>query len=240
MGVPLKSVHDPQRAVREQWCAQLPEAQRRLFDSLVNELEASYNMLSISLDEAFAQRSRGRLVRAREGAAVAAELFDRLSLGLLAALGAVGEQSQQAGRLPDVTPLNPEFFRCDWAQRAAAWNHLVHLVLRGARSRFQHKLRVLDGTVENLAGEFREAAQEISEGASVRPAIHWQSLDSMHYDVNTCLRETIVLLKSFLHLLPADHLDAFARCLAGRKRDSLPAGSQLAEPTRRKVSRAWT
>lgn len=205
-----------------QWYAKLPAPQERLYDSIVTDLESSYAMLSVALDEAFACRSRGRLPRAREGAAVAASLFDRLSSSLLAALGAVADQSRHSKPVPDVKPLNPDFFRREWARRAAAWNSLLHHVVVGNRSRFLNKVEALDGTVGTLAGEFRETAGEISAGFSVRPGDDWDSLDSLHYDVNTCLRETIVLLKSFLRELPEAELETFARRWAGRRPDLHP------------------
>jgi len=37
----------------------------------------------------------------------------------------------------------------------------------------------------------------------------WQAVDAAHYDLNTCLRESIVLLKSFLMALPDDELEPF-------------------------------
>ncbi|MGH9689357.1 MAG: hypothetical protein ACRD5K_20015, partial [Candidatus Acidiferrales bacterium] len=38
-------------------------------------------------------------------------------------------------------------------------------------------------------------------------------LDDLHYDFNTCLRETEVVLKSFLRALPAEQLSGLARDL---------------------------
>jgi len=37
----------------------------------------------------------------------------------------------------------------------------------------------------------------------------WDEVDTGHYDLNTCLREAIILLKSFLIALPEDQLGAF-------------------------------
>jgi hypothetical protein len=38
-------------------------------------------------------------------------------------------------------------------------------------------------------------------------------VDADHYDINTCLREAIVLLKSFLLVLPADQLETFQQTI---------------------------
>jgi hypothetical protein len=44
----------------------------------------------------------------------------------------------------------------------------------------------------------------------VQPSDCWKMLDCLHYDFNTCLRETEVVLKSFLRALPSEQLPAFA------------------------------
>ena len=39
----------------------------------------------------------------------------------------------------------------------------------------------------------------------------WKIVDAAHYDLNTCLRETIIMLKSFLHVLPDEELPSFQK-----------------------------
>jgi hypothetical protein len=106
--------------------------------------------------------------------------------------------------------MNADFFRGDTAQSAASWNGILHHVLFSARSRFFHKLRILSHTLALLEAEFEDAASEISKGLSVQPGDCWQRLDNIHYDFNTCLRESEVVLKSFLRILPDEQLSAVA------------------------------
>jgi hypothetical protein len=47
-------------------------------------------------------------------------------------------------------------------------------------------------------------------------------LDCLHYDFNTCLCESEIILKSFLRALPAEQLAAFVLDL-----DSLPAEARV-------------
>jgi len=202
--------------VREQWSARLPEQKKRLFDSVVETLEVSYMMGSVALDQALALRGQGALIHAREETAMAGELIERLAERLLAALGALAEHGRHLGPLPDVLPLNADFFRGELARHIAEWNSLMHHVLLSTRSRFFHKVRSLDDAVEGLAHEFRLTADEIAEGTSVHPESHWASLDALHFDLNTCLRETIVVLKSFLCRLPAEQVEEFERQLAAQ------------------------
>ena len=201
------------RSVREDWWAWLPAEKNQLFDATVVELETYYTVLSITLDEGLSLRSQGRLLRAREQASVCAELFRRLAMRLLTALRALEAHGRHFGTLPSIAPLNPEFFRGETAQRIARKNQLMSRVLFSMRSRFFHKLRNLAEAIEELEEEFRDASDEIAAGSSVHPVADWQALDIRHYDLNTCLRETTVLLKSFLCALPNEQVQLFAQKL---------------------------
>jgi hypothetical protein len=119
-------------------------------------------------------------------------------------------RAQRISHLPAVEPLKMEFFRGSTAQTAASWNGIVHHVLFGDRSRFFHKLRILADTMRRLDGEFGNAASEICAGLSITASGSLGELDSLHYDFSTCLRETEVVLKSFLRALPDDDLAAFS------------------------------
>lgn len=207
------------RSVRKDWQAWLPAEKDRLFYATLVELETSYTMLSIALDEAFSLRDQGTLIHARDQVGVSADLFHRLAMSLLTALRALEEHGRHFGTLPSVGSLNPDFFRGDTAQRIARKNSLMSKVLFPIRAKFFHKLRDLGEAIEELDGEFRSASDEIATGASVYPAAHWQALEILHYDLNTCLRETTVLLKSFLCALPNEEVQPF--------RQKLQASSQL-------------
>jgi hypothetical protein len=166
-------------------------------------------MMSVSLDEAIARRARGELVCANQQVSITSDLMRRLMFTLMDACKVLADRGKRVSNLPIVQPLNTGFFRGDTAQSAASWNSLLHNVLLGDRSRFFRKLRILSSTVEQLGREFEQTAEDISCGTCVEPAACWKKLDSQHYDLNTCLRESEVILKSFLHALPADQLSAF-------------------------------
>jgi len=80
---------------------------------------------------------------------------------------------------------------------------------------FLHKLGTLLEMVENLGKEYCASAEELGTGLSVDPFLLWNTIDAAHYDLNTCLRETIVLLKSFLRALPDDQLGNFQKSVMG-------------------------
>lgn len=198
------------RSVSDDWITALPRDKSQTFDLLVAGWESVYAMMSVSLDDALSLKARGELVCAREQVAVTAELFERVSSLLISSCNVVERHSRHLLNFPTVEPLNTDFFRGNIGQNAASWNLILHRILFGDRSRFHHKVRILSETLRRLDVEFGRAAIAIAKGISVHPAERWKSLDCIHYDLNTCLRENEILLKSFLRALPAQNLGAFA------------------------------
>jgi hypothetical protein len=167
-------------------------------------------MMSIALDDAFALRACGRLICARQQVCVSADLLRRFSTMLVAFCEVVAQRGRRIDKVPAVEPLRPEFFRGETGQSAASWNNILHHVLFVGRSRFLHKVRLLANTIEQIERQFAATADEISRGISTHPGNSWKALDCLHYDFNTCLRETEIVLKSFLRALPAEQLEVFA------------------------------
>jgi hypothetical protein len=197
-------------AVSDDWFTALPREKQEVFDTVVHRWESTYAMMSVALDEALSLRARGELVCARQQVAVVSDFLARLASSLISYCETLEVRGQRVPDLPVVEPLNTEFFRGDTAQSAASWNGILHHVLFSERSRFFHKVRILSETLEQLEREFLEAAGDISKGLSVQPSDCWKTLDYLHYDFNTCLRESEILLKSFLRALPEEQLPVLA------------------------------
>jgi hypothetical protein len=196
----------PLRSVREDWLAWMPAEKDKLFEETNEQLETLYGMLSVTLDEALALCAQGILGHAREQAGVSADLFDLLAIRLVSVLSAIEGHGHHFGTLPNVAPLKSAFFRGESAQTGARKSSLLFKVLLHSRSKFFHKLHAMVSIVAALQEEFRQAAEDVVLGASVRPDVCWSALEVLHYDLNTCLRETIVVLKSFLLALPKEEL----------------------------------
>jgi hypothetical protein len=111
--------------------------------------------------------------------------------------------------MPNAAPLDPANFQGQRGQRSARVSGLLNRVLFTHRLQFLHKVNTLGEMVEDLGKDFRQAADELTAGVSVDPKEMWDEVDTSHYDLNTCLREAIILLKSFLIALPEDQLGAF-------------------------------
>jgi hypothetical protein len=210
-------------AVTDDWMARLPGEKNDLYESVVRRWEAGYAMLSVALNEAFALRARSELVRARQQLGISSDLMDLLAAPLVYALESMEKHAARCGIHPPVVPLSPSFFRGTTGHRVASRHALLHNVLPGERFRFNLKLRALSRGIRELAVEFCDAAMSLLDGTSTNPSACWTELDSLHYDMNTCLRETVVVLKSFLCMLPSKELQAVRECLT-RPAPPLPRG----------------
>jgi hypothetical protein len=217
--------------VSDDWTASLPREKAQLFEVVVRGWESSYAMLSVALDESLSLRARGELVCSRQQISITADLLRRLVSSLTSCCLAADIRARKIESLPAVEPLRTEFFRGSTAQTAASWNGIVHHVLFGDRSRFFHKVRILSDTLDRLDREFDDAASGICAGLSAESSRCLEALECLHYDFSTCLRETEVVLKSFLRALPDDQLAAFSADLEA------PAAPRRQRPSH-KLSRA--
>jgi hypothetical protein len=89
---------------------------------------------------------------------------------------------------------------------------LAKVVFRG-RTRFFHKLHALKEIIEELQKETRLIVEDVADGAPVFPNRVWKELEVLGYDLNTCMGETTVVLKSFFCALPAEELEEFRQKL---------------------------
>lgn len=211
----------PSETVPSDWRRHLSTERQNWFDARTRNWERDYAMLSITLDSALTERSRGELVHARQQVGCASDLAQRLSGSLLPTLSALA-RSRQWRREPAVEPLQPGDFRGESAQEAAAWNALLHWPLLFQNWRFALKLRALRRAVQDVTAEFCAVAGEIAEGACVEPTIAWRALEALHDDLNTALREAFVVLKSFLCAISAEGYRFFLAAVGEIKVNAFP------------------
>lgn len=196
-------------SVTEDWHAWLPEEKSKVFSFYVQQLESSYTMFSITLNEAIELRQAGRLAKCLQIMGVTPALCTRLTDPLCALLRALGEHANHYGTVPNAAPLDPANFNSPRGQRSARMSSLLSHVLLTHRSQFLHKVSTLEEMVDDLGRSYSVCSEDISAGVSTEPALLWQAADQDHFDMNTCLREAIILFKSFLLALPDDQIPAF-------------------------------
>jgi len=219
----------PRNTVQEDWLARLPEERRAIFEAISREWESAYAMLSVTLNDAMAERAGGRLVQARRQSTMAAQLAARLVESVTAPLDALRRRGRAGGSLPVVEALRPSHFRSEQAQQAAAWSYLASRLPLGRRMRFVLKLAALRRMLERAGAEFSEVARELGEGGSVNPEASWRALELLHDDLNTAMREAIVVLKSYLGAACANGFAAFCDQLS-QPRQRIEAGLSGASP----------
>jgi hypothetical protein len=205
-------------SVEHDWRAWLPAEQELVFRNNVKALESNYIMFSISLNEALELRQDRRLGKSLEAVHVSSELCLLLTAPLGGLLRALNEHAKHYGTIPNAAPLNPANFQGHKSQKSARMSSLLSHVLLSHRLQFLSKVSTLGEMVEDLGADYCHSAADLFDGTSVNPRRTWAAVDADHYDINTCLREAIVLLKSFLLVLPADQLDAFQQSILDQAR----------------------
>jgi hypothetical protein len=205
-------------SVKDDWRAWLPEVKDCVFRAYAQQLEASYLMLSVSLNEAIELRQAGNLAKSSQVVYVTADLCPRLTDSLAAVLRALGDHAKHYGTMPNTAPLDPANFQGSRGQRSARMSSLLNRVLLTQRSQFLHKIGALHEMVVDISQDFFQSADELASGTSVDPISDWRAMDIAHYDLNTCLREAIVLLKSFLRVLPDNELTPFQEIVSRQMR----------------------
>jgi len=203
-------------SVSQDWRKPLSSEKSRAYLECLRTLETMYAMFSVNLDEAFGMRRRGRTATAHEVLNVAPALCRRLAQPLSSLLRAMLDHAKHFGTTPNILPLDPENFQHARSQRAARLSDWFSKILLTRKSQFLHKMSTLYDLVDELNLCFDETIEGLCEEQSTEPERDWELLDSVHYDLNTCLRQTVVLFKSFLHALPEAQLCDFEANLATR------------------------
>lgn len=212
----MRAKHAGQRSrtVHEDWVAWIPNEMGQLFDAARSELESSNFILNITLDEALSLCKGGQFDSAQERAIVFAGLFDRLAVRVSHVIRAIKDHGAHFGTIPNVAPLSPANFRGVTAQKISLTNSVLAKVVFRERTRFFHKLYSLEEMVDKLQKEASAIIASMSEGDSQFPDQAWQQLEVLGYDLNTCMGETTVILKSFFCALPPEELETFRQKLA--------------------------
>lgn len=203
-------------SVQEDWSAWLPPAKAEIFESCVHQLELFYGMFSVSLNEALELRRTGKSGHSCRVIFVIPGLCARLAVPLERVLHTLGEHAKHFGIVPNIAPLDASNFRGAREQHTARMSDLLSHVLLTQRSQFLHKIDTLADMVLSIREEFYEVASDLGSGASEAPSEDWRTVDDAHYDLNTCLREAIVVLKSFLVVLPNDQLSVFQKSITAQ------------------------
>ena len=196
-------------SVQADWRKWLPQEKAQVFLDLVQHLENVYSMFSVSLNEAIELRREGSLFKSISAIGISSELCPLFTAPLAGLLRALSQHARHYGTTPNAAPLDPANFRGLRSQRSARMSGLLNRVLLSHRLQFLHKVSTLTEIVEDVGVDFRQAADGLAAGLYIDPRPLWNEADAGHYDLNTCLRESIVLLKSFLIALPDGQLEAF-------------------------------
>jgi hypothetical protein len=223
-------------SVIQDWNSALPAAHDESFVRTVHHLETAYSMWSVNLDEALGFRKMGRDTKASILLGISPALCDRLSFLLLSSLRVMLSHARHFGITPSLAPLAAYNFQLAKSQRVARFNSLFSKLLLTHKSQFQYKLSILVELIVDLSGCYAQISGDLNEGTSIEEDLDWEALEASHYDLNTCLRETVVLLKCFLIALPDVQLEEFDLSLQRQLAGPLAATPQLRNVAHRRMA----
>jgi len=197
-------------SVEVDWFGALPETQLNAFRSYSKDAESLYSMFSISLDEAITQRNKGSKKKCIRLVTLSSDLCGRLAGCLDTLFYSMAEHCKEYGITPSFAPLRTEYF----CGRPAKWSALRCCLLYrlpGLRQvKFLRKIHILRQVAACSNIEFHRAAISLaSPSATIPLALSWAKVVDCHYDLNTCLRESLVMLKCSLRTLSANQLGSF-------------------------------
>jgi len=201
-------------SVKQDWRAWLPPEKSEVFATYVEQLESRYAMFSVTLDEALDLHQAGSLIKSLQALRVSPALCARLTKPLTILLGALNQHASHFGTTPNVAPLDPSNFQSSRGQVCARISNLLSRVLLTQRSTFLHKIGDLQELVEDLEHDFCRCVEALVTRDADNTDRLWETTSVDHFDLNTCLRESFVLLKSFLRAIPEEQLSVFEGSVA--------------------------
>jgi hypothetical protein len=226
------STRDPSRrydSVQQDWRAFLPEAKALFYYQHTEQLENSYVAFSISLNEALELRRSHVTAQSLQTLVISSELCSRLVVQLNSILQGIRQRGRHFGLLPNFAPLDSMNFKTELAQRVARSGNLLNRILLSEHSQFIQKVLTLENIVEAMEMQFRDTAAHLNfDSWEISPSL-WRVFDQCHFDLNTCIRETVVLFKSFLFVLPEEQLEGLDFTIRGLYR-SRPITRESAAP----------
>lgn len=201
-------------SVSQDWCSCLTEPKSAFFDACEQDYQANYYMLGVTLNDASVKCQAGKIASSLQSISLAPALCARWTVLLSALLRSLTEHAKHYGTLPNTAPLQPRHFQSMRAQSSARMNALLSHVLLSQRSQFLRKIGTLLELAEDLSEEFSASVSDLAEDAKRHTLDIWDLVDALgrlHFDINTCCAEALILLKSFLVALPENQLLLFQK-----------------------------
>jgi hypothetical protein len=210
-----RSRHTAAVSVQRDWIGWLPECKQEAFDRHARELEARYLMLSVTLDEAIGLHNHGPAFKAIQNISLVPALCGRLTRYLESTLSSLEAQVKCNALIPNVASPDPQHFLRSHDKYLARKCSLLSRIVLTRRSGFLFKINMLREMVFYLGDDCCASAGELSSGAATTAySKQWVDLDTGHFDLNTCLRESLVMLRCFLRVLPENRLAGFEKTMA--------------------------
>jgi hypothetical protein len=201
-------------AVQQDWIAWIPCQSLELFEQVREELDGSCVALAVILNEALDDQSRASSNIDPEMALLFAGLFERLADRLASVLDALEQHGRAHGTRANATPLRASDFRSAHARLTAYMDQWRQFWPATGYAMFHAKIESMHRIVSTLRQQAQQEVSAITGGQARNTQAHWRRLEPLQDDLNTCLQETTIVLKSFFCAIPASEVPLFRDRLA--------------------------
>jgi hypothetical protein len=172
-------------------------------------------MLSVTLDEAIGLHNHGSELKAIQSVSLVPALCDRFSCFLQGMLCSLEVHVKDSALFPNVASLDPAHFLRRHDKYLARKSSLLNRVLLTHRSGYLFKGNMLREMVCYLRDDLCDSAEELVAGGETAGCSKlWLGMDTGQFDLNTCLRETLIMLRCFLRVLPDHQVLEFEKTMA--------------------------
>ncbi len=201
------------------WYGTLLPGHLQAFITHSKELESPYLMFSIVLDEAISLRNASLQSDSLNYVVLASSLCVRLMHRLKDMLASLAAHCDGHSLQPSVAAFQPETFLTMTGRFSARTRLLFNLVPCSQQTPFLAKIFDLETIVDNVGCSFCSAAETLttSIGRAFDDEFLWEAIDAGHFDLNTCLRELLVMLKCFFRVQPVEQVEIFEAIVATRR-----------------------
>ena len=187
----------------------LGSERRAVYDGFAPEVEARIAMLGISLNDAFEERSAGRLDMAWRMVRLSAAEWDGMEKIVAGLLSTLTRHLTNAQVVVPSRSIHAHRFKSRTMVDYVRMHELLDQLVFSSRRRYQLQLRLLRRAAEIVTGEFHYTYRHAERTGNQSPEV-WSQIDLNFHDFDLIAKEGVLAFRALLACLPLAMLPKFS------------------------------
>jgi len=192
----------------------LGSERRAVYDGFAPEVEARIAMLGISLNDAFEERSAGRLDMAWRMVRLSASEWDGMEKIVAGLLNTLTKHVANAQVVVTSRSIHAHRFKSRTMVDFVRMHELLDQLVFSSRRRYLLQLRLLRRAAEIVTGEFHYIYRHAERTGDQSPQV-WDQIDLNFHDFDLISKEAVLAFRALLACLPLSVLPRFSLELNG-------------------------